>query len=149
MLVIACVLIFALWSSRQTSLRRSARQSDRIHAACVEARTIVDLTTPPDSNATLDTSTLSAVFTRLRHLDERLRRMAADEPCSRVVEAIEDVRRVGSLLAAALEAERSLRLRAPKNATDRREQSVERIAACSAELDSASEDLRWLVETVD
>lgn len=148
-LVIACVLVYALWSSRRTGLRWTAKQNDRIHAACLEARTIVDLTTPTDDAALLDTPSLSAVARRLHRLDGRLRRMATEEPCSRIAEAIEDVRRVGSSLAAALEAERSIRLRAPKDATEQRAQSVQRIAACSAEFDSASEDLKWLVETAD
>jgi hypothetical protein len=144
------VLAYALWSSRQTGLRWAAKQNDRIHAACLEARTIVDLTTPmDDGSALLDMPTLSAVARRLHHLDGRLRRMATDEPCSRIAEAIEDVRRVGGSLAAALEAERSLRLRAPTDATQQRAQSVQRIATYSAELDTASEDLQWLVETAD
>lgn len=149
-LIVGLALIAALWWLRQSGLSWTDGRQERIQVVCEEARTIVDLTTPVDDQSALpDTATLSALVRRIHHLDARLRHIAVSERSARVVEAIEDVRRVASSLAAALDAERSLRLGSPKHSVSHRARSSERIAERSAELDAAADELHWLVETED
>jgi cob(I)alamin adenosyltransferase len=118
--------------------------------ACQEARTIVDLTTPVDSGSTMpDTIVLSEVTRRIHHLDRRLQELAGENLPARTLESIEDVRRVASSLAAALDAERSLRLGNHETAAAHRARSAQRIAERSYELNAAVEELQWLVEVED
>lgn len=147
-LVIIGGAFVAAWWLRQTSLRSVDDRQAQIQLVCEDAKAIVDLATPVDNTSALpETTTLSALVRRIHHLDARLRRLTASEASARVTEAIEDVRRVAGSLAAALNAERSLRLNSPKRATAQRARSSERIAERSAELDAAADELQWLAQT--
>ena len=118
------------------------------HSVISEAKAIVDLTTPVgDDPYQPSTPILSAVTRRIDRLDQRLHRLTLlplreDLPGSaRLTEAIGDLRRVGTSLGSALEAERSLRLGSAVRPLEEREQSARRITERSAELDLAQMSL--------
>ncbi|MGI9612149.1 MAG: hypothetical protein ACR2QO_04515 [Acidimicrobiales bacterium] len=148
LVLIVGLAVVAAWWLRGRGLRWADSRQERIQLVCEDAKAVVDLATPIDHMSALpDTVTLSALMKRIHHLDARLRPLAANERSARVTEAIEDVRRVAGSLAAALDAERSLRLSSPKGATPQRARSSARIAERSAELDAAADELQWLVQT--
>ncbi len=147
-LAAALVVVAVAWWLREGGHRLANGRQERIRDVCEEARTIVDLATPVDAASALpDTVTLSALVKRIHRLDARLRHISAGGLSARVTEAIEDMRRVASSLAAALDAERFLRLSSPQDSGSHRARSCERIAERSAELDAATDELRWLVDT--
>ena len=137
------------WLARPELQRRSDRRG-QIRLACVEAKTIVDLTTPVDHGSALpDTVMLSEITRRIHHLDRRMQELARADLPPKVSESIGDVCRVASSLAAALDAERSFRLASHDKAEAHRARSAERIAMRSYELNAAADELQWLVEAPD
>lgn len=141
------LVVSTLLQYRRRVAKRRAHWELRVHEACGEASTIVDLTTPISSQlGPPSTVTLTAVGARLRRLDGRLLSISGQTSGSLVAEAIEDLRRVGLSLAAALNAERALRL-GGSDAVPSRAASLDRIAQRSAELNDAADELLWLVET--
>ncbi len=156
------VVLTMAWKSRQDSTREqelgqaSDDQAWRRLARNVlgEAKEIVDLTTPAGVESLQpSTSTLGTVTRRIDRLDQQLHRLTslpgfrADPSSSRLAEATMDIRRVGTSLGSAIEAERSLRVGSTDRPSDEREQSARRIVERSVELDLAADEFEWLIES--
>ncbi len=130
---------------RTAALRSREAWEQQVHEVCGEAQTVVDLTAVEDLVAQ-SPSRLTSIQAHLSKLERTSRRLSGRATDPRVVEAIEDVRRVAVSLEAALAAERSLRAEGVQNTAAQRIGSSDRIAKRAAELKAAADELLWQVE---